>query len=189
MRALHAYSIGSFVRLDSGRVMYVKRFLQEKEIPNVNLVSTKDEPWYEGIGGDGAVFVFPQNTVMHQCAGFDRPVAEIRVEESLKPVRRPQGRPRPAASKKATTSMSITLSWPSSDEVCTERDYEKQADRLVQFIVDELPAGIADKVLHGLVAFDVDDPVLCPFPDEIRPALREWVASGDESREMPRPLL
>ena len=138
----HLIPVGSFAVLLSGRVVQVTNH-RSRAVTDVNFASAKGQPWYDGIDAGGVQHSFPQSSVVGLAHGFPHPVLPAATPEPSIP--RVIAKRRSSPPKRV--SKELTVSWPMYEDASSATDYATQASRIVDFLVEELPAGITDKVL------------------------------------------
>ena len=145
----HLVAIGAFVSLVSERVVQITNHTR---CPNdlVRSGTSATEPWYEGVDKMGVRHAFPQAAISSSVTGFPwepLPVSPLKVRIPRIVTR---GQHRAAAKSRAGKSLgsaSLRLEWPFEEVEASDGIYNLQAQRLLSFIVDKLPFGIADKAL------------------------------------------
>ena len=106
----------------------------------------KNQPWYEGVNAAGTTITFPESSVKAKFEeGYPQPIprvlaAQARLKKAL-------------ASNEVVTFQFPTIVWKTTEDGESLRQYEVQADRIVDGLVHQLPAGISDQVFSKLVDF------------------------------------
>lgn len=165
MRKTHTYAIGTFVRLISGNIVCISERLSASQTPEVKFGSVKGQPWYGGTDSQTLYHRFPENTITAVCRGFP---SGLRTRQQLNAA--PRGGER--------TIKRLTVSWSNVEGDAPDQGYKQEADKIVHFLTDVLPAGISDQVFFGLLKFAADDDTLSLLPSDVKPALRRWLSSG-----------
>jgi len=143
----HTTPIGSFVVLPSGRTVRITKHLTARPASSSFFPGANNLPWYEAVDAYDGLFNFPQSSIISLASGFPTPPLAV---TSVSPgaTRRIRIAPRVSTPSRPRRSASVTVSWPTVETGEYLNDYDTEAQRVVEFLTDTLPAGIADRVLE-----------------------------------------
>lgn len=147
---IHLISVGSFVVLLSGRVVRVTNH-RSRAVTDVNFASAKGQPWYDAVDAEGVQHSFPQSSVAGLTSSFPHSVLPAATPVPSIPRVIAKRKTLPRLIKRTSTALAV--SWPMYEDGDPSGDYEKEAAKIVKFLVEELPAGITDEVLLQWISY------------------------------------